>query len=71
LIVNASNLGWFHDNPQLARQFLAIQQQYAAEFRLPVVLATNSGLSAIVSSNGTILKQSPSQAPHVIRYDGP
>ena len=70
-LVTASNLGWFHDNRQMARQFLAIQQQYAAEFHLPIVVATNSGLSAVISSSGRILAQSPSQDAAIIRYNAP
>src|ERR1043166_3698540 len=31
LIVNSNNLGWFHGNPLLAKQFLAIGQVRASE----------------------------------------
>jgi apolipoprotein N-acyltransferase len=57
LLVNASNLGWFHQNPLLEAQFLAIGQMRAAEIRLPLVISSNTGRSAIVSPLGEIVVQ--------------
>jgi apolipoprotein N-acyltransferase len=66
LLINLSNLGWFHQNPLIEAQFLAIGQLRAAESKTPLAIASNTGISAILSSTGAILKQSqplpPSQA---------
>jgi apolipoprotein N-acyltransferase len=58
LLVNASNLGWFHQNPWLEAQFLAMARLRAAETRLPLVLASNTGISAILSPGGDVLARS-------------
>jgi apolipoprotein N-acyltransferase len=57
LLVNSSNLGWFHQNPLLEAQFLAIGQVRAAEAGLPLVISSNTGISAIISGQGKILRQ--------------
>ena len=65
LLVNASNLGWFHENPLLEAQFLAIAQMRAAETRLPLVVASNTGVSALISPGGEIIRRSyPSKHGH-------
>ncbi len=56
LLINASNLGWFHQNPLLEAQFLAMAQMRAAETHLPLVIASNSGHSAIISARGDLLR---------------
>lgn len=56
LLINTSNLGWFHQNPLIEAQFLAIGQLRAAETGLPLVISSNTGISAIISSQGNILK---------------
>jgi apolipoprotein N-acyltransferase len=66
LLINASNLGWFHNNTWLAKQFLAIGQFRAAETGCPLIMANNTGISAILSSNGTILRQT--KIHHSIQY---
>lgn len=75
LLINASNLGWFHQNPFMEAQFLAIGQLRAAETGLPLAIASNTGISALISSNGTILRQThPNQIfqhkTQVIFYNG-
>lgn len=57
LLINSSNLGWFHQNPLLEAQFLAIGQIRAAETHLPLVISSNTGISAIISNQGKILQQ--------------
>ena len=75
LLINASNLGWFHENPLMEAQFLAIGQIRAAETRLPIVISSNTGISAILSDRGDILKRTyPQQVfqhkTQVIFYNG-
>lgn len=57
LLINSSNLGWFHENPLLESQFLAIAQLRAAETHLPLVVSSNTGISAILSPQGDILRR--------------
>jgi len=57
LLINSSNLGWFHQNPLLEAQFLAIGQLRATETGLPLVISSNTGISAIISGQGQILQQ--------------
>lgn len=66
VLINVSNLGWFHGNSLMEAQFLAMAQFRAAETGLPVIVATNSGVSAIINASGTLLKQSPSQQPSLL-----
>jgi apolipoprotein N-acyltransferase len=66
LLVNSSNLGWFHGNRLLWRQFLAIGQIRAAENRMPLVISANTGVSALISSRGRILQQSASDERGVL-----
>jgi apolipoprotein N-acyltransferase len=61
LLINTSNLGWFHENPLLEAQFLSIAQIRAAETRLPLAISSNTGISAILSAQGDILKQRNTQ----------
>lgn len=79
MLINTSNLGWFHQNPLLEAQFLAIGQMRAAETDLPLVIASNSGISAIIAPMGRILRQAEplkldsSNSPHktqVLFYNG-
>ena len=54
-MINSSNLGWFHGNRQLDMQFIAIAQLRAAETGLPIVVASNTGTSVLLSPKGYIL----------------
>ncbi len=75
LLVDVSNLGWFHENRWMEAQFLAIARMRAAETGLPLILASNTGISAVLSPSGRILARSHRQRagrphPQVIFYDG-
>lgn len=65
-LINVSNLGWFHQNPVLEAQFLAMGQLRAAETRRPLVIASNTGISAILSAQGAII-----QRTHPARHRNP
>ncbi len=60
LLVTVSNLAWYHQHPALEKQFLAANQFRAAEVGVPLILATNTGISAFISAQGQILQQGPS-----------
>ena len=75
LLINSSNLGWFHQNPLLEAQFLAVGQLRAAETHLPLVISSNTGISAILSNQGKILQQTHpnhENQPHsqILFYNG-
>ncbi len=65
IIINSSNLGWFHQNSVLNAQFLAYGILRAAETHRPLVLAANTGISAIIAPGGAILKQTTPGNPSV------
>lgn len=66
LLVNSSNLGWFHNNKQMAEHFLAIGQLRAAENKTPLVIAANTGISAVIDANGRVLaRTSVGQRAHL------
>ncbi len=67
LLINLSNLGWFHQNPLIEAQFLAIGQLRAAESKTPLAIASNTGISAILSATGAILKRSHPLPPRQTR----
>jgi apolipoprotein N-acyltransferase len=59
LIVNLTNDKWYGSEKQ-ARQHLALSRFRCIENRIPMVRATNNGISAYISSTGTIMgKASP------------
>ncbi len=60
MLVTFSNLSWYHQNPLLEKQFLAFNQFRASEAGIPLILATNTGISAFISERGYILTQSHS-----------
>lgn len=75
LLINTSNLGWFHENPLLESQFLAIAQLRAAETHLPLVVSSNTGISAVLSAQGDILKRTIPNGHHpqksqIVFYNG-
>lgn len=53
LLVNVSNLGWFHQS-FLNRQILAAAVMRAVENGRYVVLATNTGISAVIDPTGVV-----------------
>ena len=48
LLVTVSNLAWFHNDPQLQKQFLVANQFRAAELHKPLILATIQGDNKIL-----------------------
>ena len=67
ILVNTSNLGWFHGDAWIAhrrlerlmqKQFLAIGQMRAVENRSFVIIAANTGISAIIDPMGNVLSRS-------------
>lgn len=62
LLVAASNLGWFHGNRQLSAEYFAAGRVQAAANRLPLVLASNTGVSALVDGHGQTVVPSRHQA---------
>jgi apolipoprotein N-acyltransferase len=48
VLVNSSNLGWFHNNPKMQAQFEAMAKLRAVETGLSVIVAANTGRSVIV-----------------------
>ncbi len=63
ILINTSNLGWFHQHPFLEAQFLAMGQLRAAQAQRPLIIATNTGVSALINAQGYILQKSPSGQP--------
>jgi apolipoprotein N-acyltransferase len=57
LLVNLSNLAWFHSS-SLNRQILACAQMRAVENGRYLVLSTNTGTSAVIDPCGTVVSQS-------------
>ncbi len=57
LLVNVSDLAWFH-NPVLARQLLAAASFRAVENGRYLVLSSNTGISAILNPLGAVTSQS-------------
>lgn len=66
LLINLSNLGWFHQNRLIEAQFLAIGQMRAAESQTPVVIASNTGISAIINAQGDLLRHTQPSKPEVL-----
>ncbi len=57
LLVNVSNLAWFHDSV-LSRQILAAAVFRAVENGRYLVLATNTGISAVIDPCGVVTSES-------------
>jgi len=57
LIVVLANLGWFH-NSSLNKQFLACATLRAVENKRFLVLATNTGISAVIDPAGLVVSKS-------------
>jgi apolipoprotein N-acyltransferase len=58
VLVNLSNLGWFGDGVALD-QHLHIARLRALEFERPLVLVTNTGISAVVDATGRVTHALP------------
>lgn len=65
ILVNMSNLGWFGDSWAL-RQDLEISRMRALETARPMLMATNTGITAAISPQGVVRDQLPPMAPGVL-----
>ena len=61
--VNLTNLGWFGDarTSPAHVQFLGMSQARAMELARPMILATNTGISAYIKPDGVIAEELPAQ----------
>ncbi|TAM85901.1 MAG: apolipoprotein N-acyltransferase, partial [Candidimonas sp.] len=74
ILVNISNLGWF-GNTWALRQSLEMSRMRALETARPMLMATNTGITAAISPLGAIRDQLPPMSPGVLDvevqgYDG-
>ncbi len=60
VLANVSNIGWFGDTAAIP-QHLAISRLRSLEFQRPMLRATNTGATAVVSHTGAVTAQLP---PH-------
>lgn len=65
VFVNVSNLAWFGQS-QAMDQHLSIARMRALEFSRPFVLATNTGLTAIVNHQGQVTARLPRDTRDVL-----
>ena len=65
IFVNVSNLAWFGQS-QAMDQHLSIARMRALEFSRPFVLATNTGLTAIVNHKGQVTDRLPRDTRNVL-----
>ena len=65
IFVNVSNLAWF-GNGQALDQHLQITRMRALEFARPFVLATNTGVSAIMEHHGRVVASLPRETRAVL-----
>jgi apolipoprotein N-acyltransferase len=68
VFVNVSNLAWFGQS-QAMDQHLSIARMRALEFSRPFVLATNTGLTAIVNHQGQVTHRLPRDTRNVLVAD--
>ncbi len=54
VLVNLTNDSWFKDTTSEARQHLALSALRAAETRRPLLRATNTGISALITPDGQV-----------------
>jgi len=55
VVINVSNLGWFHDNSLLETQFWAIARYKARNSGMPVIIAANTGPSGVIDGSGRVV----------------
>jgi apolipoprotein N-acyltransferase len=65
VFINVSNLAWFGQS-QAMDQHLSIARMRAQEFSRPFVLATNTGLTAIVNHQGQVTSRLPRDTRDVL-----
>ncbi|WP_440903780.1 apolipoprotein N-acyltransferase [Catenovulum sp. SX2] len=66
-ILTVSNDAWF-GNSHGPHQHLEIARMRALELGIPIVRATNTGISAIINATGRISAQAPQFEQHVLTY---
>jgi len=70
IFVNVTNDSWFGTWPE-PYQHLAMTLARGIEFRRPVIRSTNTGISTVMLSDGTILDRSPLHREWFRTYDVP
>jgi len=70
LFVNVTNDSWFGTTAE-PYQHLSMTLARGIEFRRPVLRATNTGISAAMTADGTVLSRSPLQAEWTHLYQVP
>ncbi|HVU88347.1 MAG TPA: apolipoprotein N-acyltransferase [Pirellulales bacterium] len=68
LLVNLTNDGWFWGSSELDMHLMCGVFR-AVECRKPMVIAANTGFSAVIDADGRILAQGPRRATDVLAYD--
>lgn len=67
-LVTVSNDAWFGDS-WAADQHLQIARARAAEHGLPMLRATNSGITAVIGPRGEVLARLPQNVPGVLEWE--
>jgi apolipoprotein N-acyltransferase len=65
VLLNLSNLAWFNDSIAL-NQHLNIGRMRVMELGLPMIRATNTGISALINAQGQVTHQTAIQAAEVL-----
>jgi len=65
ILANLSNLAWFDDSVALP-QFLEISRMRALEVARPMILATNTGPTALIDARGRVTARLAGQKPGVL-----
>jgi apolipoprotein N-acyltransferase len=67
VIASVTNDGWFSWSDATRRQHLQIARWRCVELGVPMIRAANTGISAIVQSDGSISKELPPRSESVLR----
>ena len=69
-LINVTNDSWY-GSWQEPWQHLVMSLARAVEVRRPLIRATNTGISTVIQSDGTVMKQSPLNKPWIHLYEIP